>query len=169
MRRTAKALRVFVISGLAVIGLDLMGILGVTYSRPYDNQPLSNPLILAEVRDGSLLLADGRIVKYQRESPDSSWILPDGQSFKEYFSTCRSEIEIKEYSPGQVEIRAAVPIGGYCGTPDIRLINLPLIPLRSPRYTAKLIALGDYADLIGSTGEQIGALQPATRPESQPE
>ncbi|WP_254512963.1 hypothetical protein [Anatilimnocola floriformis] len=108
-----------------LVALQFLNIVGFTYIRRVDNQPLKNPIRVIRNSNDELELADGRVVV-------NYW---DGQRLAEVMKrTGLNDVEIESSDLGHDKVDVYVRDHQFiCGIGGPIFI-IPLIPLNAPRY-----------------------------------
>jgi hypothetical protein len=108
---------------LAIVAfvLDGMGVLGFTFPRAIENDPLRKPLLVTSVTSNSFTLADGR----------SFLVIYDQHNFFKAITNVGVRVDLDEMGEEEFTVYTAER-GWICGTPWARMITIPLIPQSVP-------------------------------------
>lgn len=119
----------FLIGVSVVIGmLDGCGILGFTYPKVVDNNPLDDPIDIVTITNQVLTLANGQ-----------SFSVADGFRWEDKLYD--QQIELQSQPDGTIRFfgkrRHLI-----CGTPWARLVTIRLIPVEIKRWTRAEVGMG---------------------------
>jgi hypothetical protein len=108
--------------GMTVIALllatNFLGIVGFHYPRAVENDPLLAPVRVQAIDKERIVLEDGRVLRV---------VSPPLIELSEKLAGSDIRIDVEEYQPGRVQVFVSER-GWICGTPWVRLIEIPLIP-----------------------------------------
>jgi hypothetical protein len=117
-------LRIFIygtVFAIVIVVLDGMGVLGFTYPRAVENNPLLNPVRVIAVSSNSFTVADGR----------SFSVDFDHALFSRAVTNAGIQIELSDMGDGMFTVYTTER-GWICGTPWARMITIPVIPESVP-------------------------------------
>lgn len=120
---------------IVVFFLDGMGVVGFTFPRVMENDPLRKPVRVTAVTSNSFTLADGR----------SFLVIYDQHYFSEVITNVGVRVDLDDMGQEEFMVHTAER-GWICGTPWARMITIPLIPQSVPinhRRYAGLVQLKD--------------------------
>ncbi|QDU92660.1 hypothetical protein [Lignipirellula cremea] len=128
-------LRTLLIGTLCVavfLATDGLGVVGLHYARAVDNDPLLAPVRVVRAKKNRLELADGRVLRVESTSEFDAWI-----------KTSSDQVDLELHEETRYVTVFGKTRGWICGTPWIRLINIPLIPDDVPINRRQIIAYGE--------------------------
>ncbi len=128
MRYVVALLGTVLFFGLIWLAL-MAGVIGISYPRSVDNDPLLAPLQVVNVEGDTLELADGRRFTFSDIKPSLSELIAESGN--------RVDVEPAPY--GDFSMIYVKQYRGYCGTPWANAIIIPLFPLDIPVNQRQLL------------------------------
>lgn len=124
------------LAGLALggFGLNLLGVVGVHYLHPVENDPFPVSADVIEISGDRIELADGRAVKIGYGID---------QSLRELIRESGGRIGLEVDENGSVNIY--VRQRQFICEMSMPMIIIPLVPVDVPYYRRKLVAIGKIA------------------------
>jgi len=141
MRTQARLYLRYLIGGIVVaLALHLLGLAGIFYVRPVENDPYKNGVAVTEVNADHLTFSDGRVFRpIGGLSERSRKIIQESAS--------RVDIEIDDTNLVTIYGRQRVFVCGF-GMP---MIVLPIIPINVPKYNKTTLEIGEVDGLPRGT------------------
>lgn len=113
--------------------LMAIGVVGISYPRSVENNPLNSPVRVLSYQNDVLELEDGRRIKVE-------FVLDE---FAESLAESGNEIELQESGYGTEYEIYGKHRRFICGLPWSQPILIPLIPCDIPKYDRRMIGYGD--------------------------
>lgn len=110
-----------ILLAIVIVVLDGMSVVGFTYPRAVENDPLRKPVHVTTVTSNSFTLADGR----------SFLVIYDQHDFSEVITNAGVRVDLDDMGQKEFAVYTAER-GWICGTPWARMITIPLIPQSVP-------------------------------------
>lgn len=130
----------------------LTGIVGISYPRISENQPLLHPIKVSYLDTSTLRLPDGRLIELQG-SPAGGETWPSILEKNNYL------VDLEPEDGGDIAIYGSVR-SSICGTPWAQPIRIPLIAVDLKQYRRECLGYGTEAWWRPQEAEAAGGKTP---------